>query len=424
VISGPDKGLRAELLGESLLIGSSSECDLVLHDGTVSGRHAEVQSTREGYFIRDLGSRNGILLGGYPISRVPLCNGMRLELGETTVAVKSLGQEFAIPLAASGDVGGLVARSLKMRAFVASLSRYAAEEITVLIEGESGAGKEMAAEALHQLSRRRSGPWVVFDCSAVVRTLAAAELFGYERGAFTGADQSRAGLLEQAEEGTLFLDEIGELPLEVQPMLLGALERKRSRSVGGKVDRVHDVRIVAATNRNLSEEVRAKRFREDLYHRLAVAKLRVPPLRERPEDIPVLADRFAIEMGAQLAPQAVAPLQAYEWPGNVRELKNTVTRLIVNPESTDIPRPKVEKPPAPPPSELNPALVASLCDRSGQLRPWLEARRLAAAEAERSYVAAVLAQADGNLTHAAQLAGITRQSLTVLAEKHGLRSRG
>jgi DNA-binding NtrC family response regulator len=411
VVAGSDRGGGLPLGAESIVIGSSSSCGLVLHDRTVSARHAEVQVTRRGYFIRDLESTNGIVIGSVRVDRAPLCDGMRIALGESTLSVRALGRKCSLPLAQTGELFGLVARSLKMRATTALLLQLAQSDTTVLIEGETGSGKELCAEALHRASARRDGPLITFDCGAVAESLAAATLFGHERGAFTGASEARPGLLEEARGGTLLLDEVGELPREVQPLLLGALERRRARRIGGKKEIEYDVRIIATTRLNLAEEVRAKRFREDLFYRLAVGRLRVPPLRERAEDLPILLDRFASQAGATIASEAVAPLLAYDWPGNVRELRNWAIRLAAHGDAA-------------PPSAADPrARSPILFDRSGRLRPWLDARAQATAEIERAYVAEVLAQSQGNLSRAAEIAGITRQSLTTLASKHGLHPR-
>jgi DNA-binding NtrC family response regulator len=413
VTTGPDKGLRFPLSADSILIGSAPTADLVLHDKTVSTRHAEIQLTERGYVIRDLESTNGIALGKQLIHRAPLSHGLKLALGETTILVHALGKQLSVPLADSGESLGLVAHSVKMRAFVAALEQAALSDGTVLIEGETGTGKELAAQALHRLSSRNAGPFVTFDASAVPASLAAVELFGAEKGAFTGAATARPGLLESADGGTFFIDEIGELPLDLQPLLLGVLERKRSRRVGGKTDHAHDVRIVAATHRNLAEEVRAKRFREDLFYRLAVVRLRVPPLRERREDTPLLVDQFAREAGITISPDSLSPFSSYDWPGNVRELRNTITRMVV--QSTGAHE-----------AILDPAKrsASRLFDEDGQLRPWLDAARIGRAELEREYVQEAFLQAGGKLSKAAQLAGITHQSLAALADKHGLRRRG
>jgi DNA-binding NtrC family response regulator len=404
VVSGPDRGTKLELGADSILIGSSQECQLILHDPTVSTRHAEIVVSASGYAIRDLGSKNGILLGTTLIERAPLQDGMRLQLGTSAISIRSTNERQTINLSAAGEFGQLVAHSVKMRALVSILERLASSDASVLIEGETGTGKELVAQSLHEASARKHGKFVIFDCGAVTPSLMAADLFGYEKGAFTGADSAKAGLFEEADGGTLFLDELGELPLELQPLLLGAIERQVSRRVGGRSDVRHDVRVIAATNRNLGEEVRAGRFREDLFYRLAVARVRVPPLRERPEDLPRLADEFAQEVGIVLPTEALAAFSAYEWPGNIRELRNLVFRLAVDPNAT------VEA-------------SSGISEDDMLLRPMPEARRIASSEFERRYLENVLERAGGKISHAAELAGISRRVFTSLVAKHNLRVR-
>jgi DNA-binding NtrC family response regulator len=347
------------------------------------------------------------------IYRALLSDGMRFDLGESSIAVRATGKSKAVELARAGVTTNLIAHSLQMRALVAELTTVAQNDMTVLIEGETGTGKEIVAQAIHLNSPRRGSPFVVFDCGSISKSLAAAELFGYEKGAFTGADISHAGLLEQADAGTLFIDELGELPLELQPMLLGAIERKSSRRLGGKRNVEYDIRIIAATNRNLAEEVRAGRFREDLYYRLAVTRLHLPPLRERKEDIPVLLDHFAREIGAPVSRDLLAPFESYDWPGNVRELRNLVIRLAASPDGLV----KTSRPSAPP------AAGSSMVDGNGALYSLPELRRKTVDDLERRYIEEALKRADHNLSRAADLAGITRQSFTALAEKHGLHKR-
>jgi DNA-binding NtrC family response regulator len=404
VVRGPDRGLRIPLALDSLVIGSAPDCQVVLHDATVSSRHAEIVLTARGYLVRDLGSKNGVLLGSWPIERAPLSDGLRLTLGGTVLAVHHLGGEDSYALGAPRELGQLVAHSVKMRAAVAELERLAATDVTVLVEGETGTGKELAAHALHAASPRAGGPFAVFDCAAQVPSLIAAELFGHERGAFTGADAARPGLLEEAEHGTLFLDEIGELPLELQPVLLRVLESRTSRRVGGTAERRHDVRVVAATHRNLAEEVRAGGFRQDLYYRLAAARVRLPPLRERPEDIPLLAGLFAAEAGARLSPELLAVLAAHDWPGNVRELHHAVTRAAIDPDGA--------------------VLAPALDPDAPPLEPLPIARRAAGERFERDYLERALALAGGSVSRAAELAGVSRQMMTRLLARHGLRGGG
>jgi DNA-binding NtrC family response regulator len=414
VQAGPDRGLSVALGTDSLLIGTSSACELQLRDPTVSGRHAEVSLTPRGFVIRDLGSTNGVWSGSIALERARLVDGMRIDLGDTTLLVRSLKKRQSIALAKEGSFGLLVARSLKMRALAAALEQLAQTDTTVLIEGETGCGKERVAETLHQLGTRRRGPFVVFDCSATPASLLQAELFGHEKGAFTSADRSRPGLFVEAEGGTLFLDEIGEVPLETQAVLLRAIEHRASRPIGGRAERRHDVRIVAATNRNLAKEVKARRFREDLFFRLAVARLRVPPLRERTEDIAALAAEFAAEAGVVLPSQVLLSFESFAWPGNVRELRNTVLRLAAG--GSAVWAEAAEK-------AATPADEASLCDEAGMLLPLSDLRRKRIEAFERRYIAAALRRANGNLAKAAELAGLQRQSFTHLAEKLGLHRR-
>ena len=412
VVAGPGKGLEVPLGADSLLLGSSSECGLVLDDPTVSARHAEIRLERGRYVLRDLGSKNGVLLGEWPVERVVLCDRMQLALGRSRLVVRATGGRAEIALARPGAFGGLCARSVKMRAVVAALEALAATDTTVLIEGETGTGKEVAAQALHDAGPRAGGPFVVLDCGALAPTLVAAELFGHERGAYSGAAEPRAGLLEQAHGGTLFCDEIGELPLEVQPLFLRALERKSVRRLGGSRERACDVRVVAATHRNLSEEARLGHFRRDLYYRLAVARVRLPPLRERPEDLPVLAQTFAAEQGAPLEPELLVLLAAYGWPGNVRELRNVIARLAARPGEREglfgtgeLVRPE------------DPILDGVA------LRPLGEARERAGQAFERRYLLAALERAGGNISRAAAQAGVSRQLFPRLCARHRLRER-
>jgi DNA-binding NtrC family response regulator len=415
VQTGPDRGLTVALGTDTLLIGTSSSCELKLHDPTVSGRHAEVSLTTRGYVIRDLGSTNGIWSGAIAVERARLADGMRIDLGDTTLLVRSLKKQRSIALAKEGSFGLLVARSLKMRALAAELEQLAQTDTTVLIEGETGSGKERVAETLHQLSARRRGPFVVFDCGAAQPSLLQAELFGYEKGAFTGADRSRPGILIEAEGGTLFLDEIGEVPLQAQSVLLRAIEQRTSRPLGGRAERQHDVRIVAATNRNLAAEVKAQRFREDLFHRLAVARVKVPPLRERREDVASLATEFASQARVALPTPVLLSFETFAWPGNVRELRNTVLRLAAG----DGTREPIGSDLAPPSG----ADEVGLCDPTGTLLPLSELRRKCVEDFERRYLTAALRRAGGSLAKAAELAGLQRQSFTHLAEKLGLHRR-
>jgi DNA-binding NtrC family response regulator len=396
---GPDKGARIPIGIDGIVIGSAPDCQLVLHDPTVSARHAEITFGPHGHVLKDLGAKNGTQVDGVGIMRAPLLAGARIKLGSTKLSVRAGRGASSVELAAPGILGDVVAQSIAMRAVLSKLERFAPSDATLLIEGETGTGKEVIANLVHAWSSRRNRPFVVLDCAAISGPLVAAELFGVERGAFTDAVESRPGLFESAEGGTVFVDEVGELPRDVQPALLRALESRRTRRVGGHAELAHDVRIIAATNRNLAEEVRAQRFRADLFYRLAVARVRLPPLRERREDIPVLAQRFANQLQLELPQELLGALAAHDWPGNVRELRNAVERS--RGQQGDL---------------LGELVAASLPQLA-------EARRLAGEAFERDYLARAIAAAGGNLSRAAELAGVSRQMITQLARKHAMRVR-
>jgi DNA-binding NtrC family response regulator len=377
-------------------------CDLVLHDPTVSARHAAVSTGPHGYVLKDLASRNGVLVGATSIERARLHDGMRIRLGATELLVRAHKARHSIPLSSPGQFGALVARSIKMRAVVAMLQKVAAQDTTVLFEGETGTGKEVAAEALHAASPRAAGPFVVLDCGGVPPSVLTTELFGHEH--------ARPGLFEQADGGTLLLNEVSEIPLDLQPALLRTLERKTYRRGGAIREEPCDVRIIAATNRNLAEEVRCRRFREDFYSRLAIARVRIPPLRERQEDLLVLLDGFAAQLGVTLTLEAKVLFAAHSWPGNVRELRNTVERFAV-----------VRDAPAAIAQGIPQANEPFLYDERGQLRPLPEARRMAGDDFERRYIERVLALGEGRMSRAAEIAGLSRRFLASLATKHGLK---
>jgi DNA-binding NtrC family response regulator len=316
----------------------------------------------------------------------------------------------------------LVGENASLRKVYSSLQRAATTDTTVLIEGESGTGKELFARSLHALSGRADAPFVAINCAAIPENLLETELFGYEKGAFTGAAARKPGKFEIAHRGTLFLDEIGDLPLTLQAKILRALEEKRFERVGGTVPVQVDVRLVAATNRGLKAAVAARRFREDLYFRLSVFPITVPPLRERSGDIPILArhfvERFCRDLNKKplvLSPEAVEQLQGYYWPGNVRELQNCIERAVILAEAdTILPRhlnlsfiapPQAEEPPSP----------WEQIDLSGTL---VEASRRVLREAEKHKIEQVLREADNNKGRAAELLGITYKMFLSKLKEH------
>jgi transcriptional regulator with PAS, ATPase and Fis domain len=330
VVSGPDRGLSAPIEPGGLRVGTSSGMELRLTDDLVSRRHVELTAQQDGVRVVDLGSLNGTWLGGARVREVLLRQDALLELGSSVLALRLRATPIEIVLSARGQFGSAIGASRAMRHVFFLLEQAARNNVTVLLEGESGTGKDVLANALHEESDRREGPFVVVDCGAIPESLVESELFGHERGAFTGAITARAGAFELAHGGTLFLDEIGELALEMQPKLLRVLESRSFRRVGGSRTMHVDVRVVAASNRNLREAVANGAFRKDLYYRIAVVRVTVPSLADRPEDVAPLAELFLRRATGN--PNAVVPpdlarlLAAYGWPGNARELRNVVER--------------------------------------------------------------------------------------------------
>ena len=334
VVHGRDTGQFVSVPstpGHKVTVGKGRENDLVLHDERVSAHHLEVWSSVEGVTLHDVGSAAGTFLGTTRLGDAIVAPGTRIRVGETILEI--VAGPAASDLRARLAAEGLVFTGPAMTEVAESLARLAPFSTSVLIEGETGTGKEVIARAVHRLSMRANGPFVVVDCGAIPATLIESELFGHERGAFTGADRRRQGAFERAHGGTVFLDEIGELPLASQPALLGALQRRRFRRVGGHDEVEVDVRLVAATNRDLLVEVERGAFRADLYYRLATAGIWLPPLRRRLDDLPILIASLLTELTGSPAPSpfdedAMTQLVAHAWPGNVRELRAVVERAV------------------------------------------------------------------------------------------------
>lgn len=396
-----------------IVVGTDDSCDVVVADGRVSRRHLSLGLEETGVRLRDLGSKNGTWIGTLRVRDAVLPSGTELRLGATTIQIESTGDNEEVGLSRVPAFGRAVGTSVVIRALFAVLERAASTEETVLLIGETGTGKELVARGIHEHSPRAAGPFVVVDCSAIAPTMVEAELFGFVKGAFTGAEQSRVGLLERADGGTIFIDEIGELPLDMQPKLLRALEARAVRRIGETSYRPIDVRVVGATHRNLTHLVDSGAFRRDLYYRLAVVKATIPPLRDRREDIPLLVERFLAEMSPprtwdDLPPHALELLTAHDWPGNVRELRNMVTRLVLFPAALD----ELRDPDGQP---LQPAIAAV-----AEL-PLREARALIIERFERTYLSLKLAETAGNVSQAAKNMGVSRQFLHRLIERYGLR---
>jgi len=418
VTRGPDTGTYVETPGTPVRIGTSSENDLVLTDDTVSRRHAELTPTPLGMRVRDVESTNGILLGGLRLKDAFVAGDFQVALGETWIAVNWLSETVDREQLQTDRFGDVLGRAPAMRELFADLERIAPTDVTLLLEGETGTGKDLIAESVHAQGGRSSGPFVVFDCGAVAPNMVESELFGHERGAFTGAHTQHTGVFEQADGGTLFIDEIGELPLELQPKLLRALEKREIRRIGGRQTIGVDARIIAATNRNLRAEIQRGHFRQDLYFRLAAAHVVVPPLRDRMEDLELLVEHF-LNMERPVRALAEVPAHVWEmfknhrWPGNVRELRNAVQRLAVTPD-----RPLHQDPTHS--SDPGQRSAQPTWLRDGSVVPLRVARREASDDFELSYLTFVLDRAQGNVTRAAALAEVSRQMMQKLMRKHGM----
>jgi DNA-binding NtrC family response regulator len=405
VVDGPDRGSKVTVKG-TVIVGTHSSVDLVLTDRAVSRRHVELKPSGDCLWLRDLESTNGTFLKETRVREALLEAGSGFELGRTKIEVHSTTTRSRVPLSRRSKFGGLVGESPAMRRLFALLERVSPTDVTVLVEGETGTGKELAARAIHECGPRTQGPFVVVDCSAVSPNLIEAELFGHTKGAYTGAERERSGAFETADSGTVFLDEVGELPLELQPKLLRVLQEREVRRLGEQLIRPVDVRVVAATNRNLADEVAQGKFREDLYYRLAVFRVTMPALRQRTEDIPLLVKHFLRDRpGVQISDETIRKLQRAPWPGNVRELNNAVERaLLLSFE------------------ELEPLGTALKGGASVDAsRPFKEVKGELIDDFEQQYLQKLLDRTGGNISQAAREAGIDRKHLERLVKKHNLR---
>jgi transcriptional regulator with GAF, ATPase, and Fis domain len=370
--------------------------------------------TPKGVEVRDLDSTNGTTLGGYRINSAFTTHGAVIGMGETQLAFEETSESVREPLSRSRNFGPVLGQSDVMRRLFALAERVAATEATVLLEGETGTGKGLFAGAIHGASPRAAQPFVVVDCGALPRSLIESELFGHEKGAFTGAQSTRVGLFESASGGTVFLDEIGELPVDLQPKLLRVLENREVRRIGSAAPHPVDIRVIAATNRDLRRDVNAGAFRSDLWYRLNTFRLVVPPLRERLEDIPMLVASFHSQMvedaEAAPAPELIAAMQRGSWPGNVRELRSAVERAIIFDD----------------PGAWSPDFgIESAGGDSPDFDPTVTfraAKLRAVGRWERTYLEELMRRADGNLSRAARAAKMDRGYLRDLLRRHGVQA--
>jgi len=335
VVKGGTGGGVRTFSKDIIRIGAHHRSDVIINDGTVSRFHCEIHKHSDGYRLVDEGSTNGTYIGQLRIREVYLYAGCEFQIGNTTLSFSPQVEQISVEESTQSRCGSLIGGSRKMRSIYSLIERLAPSDLSVVIQGETGTGKELVAQAIHQHSRRADQPLVIFDCSAVPEHLIESELFGHEKGAFSGAIRTHAGVFEQADGGTLFLDELGELSISLQPKLLRALESGMIRRVGGERTIKVDVRIISATNRHLDDMVKNQTFRQDLFYRLAKVQLPLPPLREREGDVVMIAEHFLERLNQQnkgyryisgITPNALHQLAAWSWPGNIRELRNVIER--------------------------------------------------------------------------------------------------
>jgi len=411
MLRGPEPGRVWELQPGVTKVGKGTGNHVILADATVSRVHFEIEREGDLYTVRDLDSTNGTFLEETRIREGFLRPGSRIRAGEVLLRFVPMAESIQL-VSDMESFGGMVSRSPRMRELFALLAKVAPSDSTVLLHGETGTGKSAAARSIHDASARKKGPFVVIDCGAISSNLIESELFGHERGAFTGATQARRGALESCHGGTLFIDEIDDLPRDLQPKLLRAIEERVIQRLGANAPIPLDVRVVAASKKDLRQEVQAGRFREDLYFRLSVVIAPLPPLRERREDVPLLVDRFlgGERMWTDLTAAARERLSQHTWPGNIRELRNAAERATA---TDDYGFAELSTFPVAPPVD-GPRLAIDV------FQPFKEAKDSLIERFERAYLRHLLSTTDGNMTRAARAAEIDRKYLYTLLGKHGL----
>ncbi len=408
VIRGTDRGQKVQFHAP-LIIGTGEAATFRVKDDSASRAHVEIVPKAQGIAVRDLGSTNGTWVRGLRVEQafVDVDREVIVTVGETELKISALDATESAPGEAE-SFGSLRSVEPVMRRIHAQLARLAPTDTTVLLTGETGSGKDIIAREIHARSGRAGRPFVVLDCGGVSENLFESELFGHMKGSFTGASADRLGAFQTANSGTLFIDEIGELPLSLQPKLLRALESRTVRRIGANDFDAVDVRIIAATHRDLEAAVKAGTFRQDLYFRLAVVTLQVPPLRERLRDIPALVADFvkARNGGFELSPQLLDRLLHYSWPGNIRELRNVVERVLTGDESAVSLEGKA------PQARRGPAISSEL--------PFKEAKEALMEEFTREYLQQLSAACGGNVSEMARRAGVARPHLYRLVERYNV----
>jgi DNA-binding NtrC family response regulator len=412
VEGAPAEPATLRLGAGSCILGAGEGADLVIESETVSRQHAELRLVPEGVRVTDLGSKNGSYYLGQRFQSMSLQPESRFRLGSVTIEIAIDRQALAEAVAPSSQTyGDLIGVSPVMRQLFAQLVRLEGSHVNLLIAGESGSGKEVLARAVHEHSALSRGPFLVVNCGSLDRQLVRSELFGHRRGAFTGAVQNHIGAFEAAQGGTLFLDEVGELPLDVQPMLLRALEQRKITPVGSHDEISIDVRLIAATHRDLPADVRNGTFREDLFYRIQVIKLELPPLRERPEDVAVLAQTFARSQGAPALPDDfIEALTRHHWPGTIRELRNAVEAYLalgVLPKAQGS-------------GQLH-SIDAALAQFVDPNQTFAAQKQEILQRFTRAYLGRLLQNSGGNQSEAARTSGLQRSYLGKLVGRLGLR---
>lgn len=422
VVRGPDAGAAITVDGNAALaalIGTSEVVDLRLRDPEISRRHVSVEVHGAHLRVRDLGSTNGTRVNGTRVVEVLLAGSETIEIGASSISVARVEGSRALPVSNAESFGDYLGRSLAMRKLYPVCQRLAAADVPLVIEGETGTGKEALAEAIHAQGARAGKPFVIFDCTAVPGSLIEAALFGHEKGAFTGAVTAKAGVFEEADGGTLLIDEIGDLDVALQAKLLRAVQSREVQRLGGTQWLRADVRIIAATRRDLEREIQAGRFRDDLYYRLAVARIELPPLRRRRGDVALLARHFwatLVNDGTEPPEDFLERLGTYAWPGNVRELHNAVLHRVALGEHADVEKLQRSSPPPPEADAKSHDVIGEVIADD---LPFPRARQKVMEAFEERYVDAVLAKNDGNVSKAAASAGIARRYFYTIRNRRG-----
>jgi len=428
VVEGPDAGKRHVAESDLVTIGTAAGNDLVLTDESVSRYHLEIRQAGGRIQIEDHGSTNGTHVAGMEVDKARVQPGTVIHLGKSRIRIDD-GETIEVELFDADRLGPMRGKTPAMRRLMAQINKASRTDAAVLVLGETGTGKEVVAQAIHEASPRAGKPFETVDCGSLLSTLVASELFGHERGAFTGAVDRHVGAFERADGGTIFLDEIGELPPALQATLLGVLERRAFRRVGGSKPISVDVRVVAATNRDLRQEVNQGTFRADLYYRLAVLTFRLPPLRERPEDIPLLIEHFLREAGSTAEIDSVVPrevmlgLKRHRWPGNVRELRNFVEAALAMGEAPPLDNDEGPYGGTTPGGTVKTSSGEVVDVRVGDIQGhgYRETRDKVLLMFEQQYLQALIDRTKGNVALAAREANMDRSYLIELLKKHGMK---